>query len=164
MKILIPYDGSKNADIALDYLHAAEFAPEEHEILVVVTDVWLPETVEEFFSTRALRKRQTEMSGSSSYAPALRDWEEERFLARDVRRRLESKFPSWDVTVTTLAGFSLVSSEVLEKAESWGADLIILGSQSDSGAPGAQAVAAKARCPVRIVRDSHVGKLNALFY
>ncbi len=65
MNILIPYDGSINADIALDSLQTAEFDGKKYEVLVVVTDVWLHETREEFFSTRVRRKRQMEISGIS---------------------------------------------------------------------------------------------------
>lgn len=149
MKILIPYDGTKNADLALDTLQRTEFAHEKHEILVVVTDVWLHETIEEFFSTRARRKRQVEISDISSYAPALRAREEERFLIGEVIRRLESKAALWKVRVETLSGSNLVSSEVLEIADRWGAELVILGSQNGGGA---KRVAAEAKCPVRVSR------------
>jgi hypothetical protein len=151
MKILIPYDGSINANIALDSLQTAEFAGNKHEILVIVTDVWLHETREEFFSTRAGRKRQMEMSGISSYAPALRAREEAQFFLREVSCRLESKFPLRNIRVEMLPGFSLISSEVLERAKSWGADIIIFGSHEESHS-AAKRVIAEAQCSVRIVR------------
>ena len=154
MKILVPYDGSVNADIALESLRSAEFALCGHEVLVVVTDVWLHDSPEEFRSIRAGRTLQMERSGISSCAPALRVYEEERFLSGEVRRRLETNNPSSHIRVETLPGNSLVSTEFLERAVSWGAELVILGSQVASITPGARRVASEVRCSVRIARNS----------
>ena len=41
IKILIPYDGSENADVALADLRLKGL-PDDLEAFVVVTDVWLP--------------------------------------------------------------------------------------------------------------------------
>src|SRR5687768_4947698 len=153
MKILVPYDGSPNSDIAMESLRSAEFALCGHEVLAVVTDVWLHHSLEEFRSIRAGRTLQMERSGISSCAPALRIHEEERFLSGEVRRLLETNNPSSHIRVETLPGISLVSTEFVERAESWGAELVILGSQGASIAPGARRVASEVRCSVRIARS-----------
>ncbi len=146
MKILIPYDGSQNAENALRDLSEAGLPPGRHEVLIVVTDVWLPETAEEFERARAARRLKVERSGMCSYIPARRKLEEERFLSCEARELLSSMFPSWDIRVETLPGRILVSSEVSERAETWGAQLIILGSRDNFAAQSA----AEADRPPRI--------------
>lgn len=150
MKVLIPYDGSSNARIALEALHAPEFAGQRLDVLILITDVWLPETTEDFFFVRADRKNRMELSGICSYVPASRNREEMLFLAREIRRQTESLTDQWNIRLENAEGFSLVSSEVLERAETWKADLIILGTQN-GGSAGARRVAAKAKCRVRMV-------------
>jgi len=67
MKILIPYDGSKNTEIALSVLRRrADFALEEHDALIVVSGIWLPESPEEFSRAAAGRRRRTVLLGISS--------------------------------------------------------------------------------------------------
>ena len=168
MKILIPYDGSKNAEKALRDLSEAGLAGgDRHEVLIVVSDVWLTESVEEFFSACAARRRKVEISGACSYISAQRRLEEERFLSREASERLSSMFPSWDARVETLPGMSLASSEVLERAETWGADLIILGSgetgaaaQTFSQGTGAARVAKEAACAVRVAGGRNALQIN----
>jgi nucleotide-binding universal stress UspA family protein len=156
MRILIPYDGSQNAENALRDLSEAGFAGGKHEVLVVVSGVWLPETAKEFERARAARWLKVERSGMCSYIPARRKPEEERLLISEARERLSLMFPSWDVRVERLPGRSLVSSEILQRAETWGAELIILGGRDDfvtaqsvGQGTGAARVAKEARCAAR---------------
>lgn len=157
MRILIPYDGSQNAENALRDLSEAGFAGCKHEVLVVVSDVWLPETSKEFERARAARRLKVERSGTCSYIPARRKLEEERLLINEARKRLSLILPLWEIRVETLPGRSLVSSEILQRAETWSAQLIILGSRDDlvtaqsvGQGTGAARVAKEACCPVRI--------------
>lgn len=161
---MIPYDGSKNTEIALGALRRrADLAREKHEALIVVSDVWLPESPEEFASAVAARRRKTALSGTSSHAPALRAWEEERVLSHEARRRIASMFPLWDARVEFLPGFNLVSSEILEKAESSKADLIVIGAENIFAAEtngygaGALRVVKEARCSVLLTRETGFG-------
>jgi nucleotide-binding universal stress UspA family protein len=171
MRILIPYDGSENAENALRDLSEARFAGggRKHEVLVVISDVWLPETTEDFFRACAARRRKLETSGMCSYVPARQKLEEERLLCREASERLARMFPSWDIRVETLPGMSLPASEFLQRAETWGADLIILGSTDDYAAAqtvrqgtGAARVAKEARCAVRIAGGRNAWQTNAL--
>lgn len=157
MKILIPFDGSKCAENALRDLIKAKSSERILEVLVVVSDVWMPESTEEIFRARAARRRKLEMSGKYSYAPARLKLEEEQLLCREASERLSSKFASSKIHVETLPGMSLISSEILERVAAWGADLIILGSSDESAAthsprPGTAIarVAGEAFCAVRI--------------
>jgi len=160
MKIMIPYDGSKNTEKALSALRRrADFAQAQHDALIVVSDVWLADSAEEF--SRAVRERRLKVAraGVSSHAPALSAWEEERVLSREALDRVTSMFPLWNVKVETLPGFSLVSSEMLEKAERSKVDVIVIGagkSFPDDGkgfGGGALRVANEATCNVFLARD-----------
>ena len=76
MKVVIPYDGSRNVEIALSALRRREdFARERHEALIAVSDVWLSESSEEFADAVAARRHAAAISGLSSHAPALKTWE-----------------------------------------------------------------------------------------
>ncbi len=163
MKILIPYDGTKAAEIALLDLQNAGFGQTD-EILVVITDVFLPESAEEFFNARRMCRLNLEKSGTYSFAPARRQFEEERFLSRQIRR-LFSALPLWNIRVETLPGASLVSSEILEKAASWKADVIVLGSKEGEAAAlsngyksGLWRVVSEAGCSVRLARRANPEK------
>ena len=128
MRILIPYDGTKNAENALLELHNAEFGKDD-EILVIITDVLLAESLDEISQTRRKRRLDFESTGTSSYSPSRSKFEEERFLVNKIQSRLLSEFPELNIKTGTLPGYSLVSSELLDKARRWKADLIILGKQ-----------------------------------
>jgi nucleotide-binding universal stress UspA family protein len=156
MRILVPYDGSTNADIALESLLAPEFAEGRHEILVVVTDVWLHGSAKEYASIRARRGAQIRKSGMSSYAPALKTYEEERFLSRKVLSRLESKLPLSSVRVETLPGLTLVETELLQRADDWEPDLILLGSQRHTVPPRMRSIAGRLKHRVRIAQHPKV--------
>lgn len=156
MKILIPHDGTKNAENALLDLQNAGFGQDD-EVLIVITDVFLPESAEEFFKAVKERRLNLEKSGTCSYAPARRQFEEERLLAREIRRRLSTDFPAWNIQIETLPGLSLVPGEILEKAARWKADLIILGCEEgamiknpNGYKSGLRRVAAEAKCAVRL--------------
>ncbi len=155
MKVLIPYDGTPEAENALLELHNAGFGTED-EILIVITDVFLPESKEEFFKAKNERYRNLEKSGTCSYVPARRKLEEEKFFARRIRERL-SDFPLANIKIETLPGASLAAGEILEKAARYQADLIILGTKENKTDAATNAyksslrrILSEARCPVRL--------------
>ena len=155
MKILIPYDGSTNAENALLELQKAEFGKDD-EILVVITDVFLAESLEDISKTHRKRRLDFESSGASSYIPSRWKLEEERFLTSEIQSRLSTDFPALNITVETLPGYNLVSSELLEKAARWQTDLIILGKQKyeveaakNGYKPGLWRIVSEAQSPVR---------------
>lgn len=159
MRVLIPYDGTINAENALLELYYVEFGRDD-EILIVITDVFLAESFEEFSNVRRKRRLNFESSGNSSYAPARRGYEEELFLAKEIRDRLSFELPALNISVETLPGFNLVSSELLAKAARWKPDLIILGTQEDPTNEeddgynsGLWRVVSEAECEVRLIRE-----------
>ena len=156
MKILIAYDGSDGAEAALDDLPRAGL-PGKAEALVVVSDVWLTSSPAEF--TRALARRRMLSADSSSFAPALREAEEERALSREAVRRIRAHFPAWEVGAEAGAGMWTAAPSLLRRATSWGAKLLVVGSlsrpaQAQSVRDKVRQVAAEAPCSVRVVRPA----------
>lgn len=167
MKVLIPYDGTREAENALLELYNAGFGRQD-EILILITDVFLPVSKEGFLNARRERHLNLEKSGICSFVPARRRIEEERMLSRKIRARL-SDFPVSDFKIGTLPGNSLVSSEILETAAVWKADLIILGSTkrennktdaavNDVYQSSVRRIVLQAGCPVRLARGSNHDK------
>lgn len=159
LKVFIPYDGSETSEAVLNNLKRAGL-PQDLEALVAVTQVWLPSSPEEI--TRTVRERQMKLltSGISSFVPALRDYEEQKALSLDADRRIRSMFPTGDVKTEGMQVVTAVAREILRRAKTWGAELIILGSKT-SPSPDitdycgpALRVAQDAHCSVRIVRAS----------
>lgn len=155
MKVLIPYDGTPEAENALLELENAGFGTED-EFLIVITDVFLPESKDEFFKAKNERYRNLEKSGTCSYVAARRKIEEEKFLVRRIRERL-SDFPLPNIKIETLPGDNLAAGEILEKAARYQADLIILGTREkkNDAAPNGyksslQRILSQSRCPVRL--------------
>ncbi len=80
LKVFIPYDGSESSDTALDNLKRAGL-PQGLEALVAVTEVWLPLSAYEITQAVSARRMKLLASGISSFAPALREYEEQRVLS-----------------------------------------------------------------------------------
>jgi len=157
MKILIAYDGSESADDALSDLPRAGL-PGDVEALVYVADVWLPSSQIEF--ARATEARRLLAADASSFAPASRAVEEERALSRAAARRLSSLFPAWEVSAEFSPELGMPATELIRKAISWRADLIVLGSRRGTELYGsgrghaARKVVAEAPCAVRVSRPA----------
>lgn len=159
IKVLIPYDGSENGETALNDLRRAGL-PEEIDAFVAVTNVWLPLSPYEITRAVNARRMMVLTAGVSSFAPALRDYEEQRILLQAGKRRIRSDFPSANVTAEAMKDTALVANEIIRKAATWGAELIILGSSTspspqitDYAGPAVK-VAGGAHCSVRIARAS----------
>lgn len=158
LKVFIPYDGSESSDMALDNLRRAGL-PQDLEALVAVTQVWLPLSPYEITHAVSARRMKLLTSGISSFVPALREYEEQRVLSLEAERRINSIFPSGTVKSEVMHEMA-VASEILRKAKSWGAELIILGAKSSPSpqitdyAGPALRVVRDAPCSIRIARAS----------
>ena len=91
-RVLIPYDGSENAEAALDTLNTAGLPP-DLEALVAVTHVWLPLSPYEVTRAVSARRMKVLTAGISSFVPALRDYEEQRVLSLEAEKRIGAMFP-----------------------------------------------------------------------
>lgn len=158
LKVFIPYDGSEGSDTALDNLRRAGL-PQGLEALIAVTQVWLPLSPYEITHAVCARRMKLLTSGMSSFAPALREYEEQRVLSLEADRRIRSIFPSGTVKTEVMQEIA-VASEILQKVKSWGAELIILGAKTSPSpqitdyAGPALRVARDAPCSIRIARAS----------
>lgn len=157
LSVLIPYDGSDGAETALDDLERAGL-PRKFEALIAVTEVWLPSSPHEISRAVSARRLKLLKSGLSSYAPAMRDREEQRVLSREADDRIRSMFPSANVATVAMRESGSLTNDIVEKAKSYDADLIVLGSKAspspditDYAGPSLH-VARAAHCSVRFAR------------
>jgi nucleotide-binding universal stress UspA family protein len=160
IKVLIPYDGSESADAALDDLRRAGL-PQALDAIVAVTNVWLPLSPYEITRAVSARRMMVLTAGVSSFAPALREYEEQRVLSVAAERRIRSIFPSGTIMTEAMEDTATVANEILRKAKKWGAELIIVWSKTspspditDYAGPAVK-VAQDAHCSVRIARPSN---------
>ena len=160
IKVLIPYDGSESAEMALKDLRRAGL-PRGLDAILAVTNVWLPMSPYEITRAVSARRMRVLTAGASSFAPALRVDEEQRVLSREAERRISSIFPSATVRAEAMQDTATVANEILRKAKEWGSELIIVGSNispsphiTDYAGPALK-IARDAHCSVRIARASN---------
>ena len=159
IKVLFPYDGSESAEKAFDDLRRAGL-PQAIDAFVAVTNVWLPLSPYEITRAVSARRMKVLTSGASSFVPALRAHEEQRILSLEAERRISSVFPLGRVRAEAMQDTATVATEILRKAKQWGAELIIVGSNTSPSpnitdyAGPALKVAREADCSVRIARAS----------
>lgn len=157
MKVMIAYDGSAYADAALDDLRYAGLPREAEALIISVGDglVNTSSSIAEVVGT-ALTARRVTSAIAVARAQAARLLLEARGFAAQARRRVLSYFPDWEVRTRVLEGSP--SRELLREAERWRPDIIVVGSQGRSAlgrfflGSVSKALAAKARCSVRVAR------------
>ena len=124
MKILIAYDGSESADIAIDGLRRAGLPNENVEALVVsVGEVWLPPPDD-----------VAEDPAPSTFPPGLKEarqraaqvMDEAEQLAQRGSKRVQQLFSNWQVSHEVRNGSP--GFELLNCAREHSADLIVVGS------------------------------------
>ena len=140
MRILLPVDDSKFSDAAVRCL-IGQFHPKDTEVLVL--HVVEPVTI------------SPPPQMSKGYAPELEDRLPE---AHEIVDRVSIALSSAGFVVTTMVKIGDARSTILEGAEVWQADLIVLGSHGRTGLERfflgsvSDAVARHAHCSVQIVR------------
>jgi nucleotide-binding universal stress UspA family protein len=138
MKVLVGYDGSKCADAALDDLRMAGLPSDAQIKVLSVAENWLPPP-----------------SGLEIIERIDRD-QEYLALARRGGIRLVSLEQGWDVKSESGAGSP--ATVIIEKADEWGADLIVVGSHGHTAlgrfffGSVSQKVLSEARRSVRVAR------------
>ena len=143
MKILVGYDGTKGADLALDDLRRAGL-PREAEVLVI-----------------SVTEPSFLLSGPGSLEMIIaRDsiigTDRARTLAEKAGERIRSDFPGWGVEEAVVSGSP--SGALIVKADEWGADLLVVGSHGHTMlgrfflGSVSQTVVTQARCSVRVAR------------
>lgn len=159
IKVLMPYDGSESAEMALEDLKRAGL-PHALDAMVAVTSVLLPLSPYEITRAVSARRMKVLSAGAASFAPALREHEEQRILSLEAVRRISSIFPRARVNTEAMQDTATVANEVLRKAKHWGAELIVVGANSspspnitDYAGPVLKLVR-EANCSVRISRSA----------
>lgn len=148
MRLIAAYDRSPAADEAFDTLSRAGL-PENTEAMVVsVAEPWpIPAAAD---------------GGLYFPGPPLTDLKSAEEAARVAGDRIGKDFPGWSITVRGMTG--PISRGILSAAESWNADLIVVGSRGRF-LPGrnqfgsiSQQIATSASCSVRIGRERNVSR------
>jgi len=157
MKVLIGYDGSSHADSAVDDLQSAGLPGDVEALVVTVGELPLiaPLASHNIIERAFVGERVISIveHANRQVAEAL---EQSMSLALNATSRLKSFFPSWHVQTEALTGRP--AAELIRRANVWGADLIVVGSQGRSalgrfilGSVSTE-VAGGAHCSVRIGR------------
>lgn len=156
MKVLVGYDGSTCADEALDDLSRAGIPDESHVMVLSVADLATPPAYDDFafpaddwFPARMTEAR-TMSAELMAHAEA---------LAHSASTRLQKAFPTWQVQAQVSADSP--AAGLLHKAESWEADLIVVGSHGRSAlgrlilGSVSQTVVTEGHTSVRVARARH---------
>lgn len=143
MKILIAYDGSNCADAALDDLKRAGLPREAQVVVMSVAELWRPPSSYEFLEPTGTERPP----GGEKEALA---------LAKRAGEHIKLKFPAWEVAAQSVSGSP--AREVIDKAEKWKPDLIVVGSHGRTAlgrfflGSVSQKVVNEAQCSVRVAR------------
>jgi nucleotide-binding universal stress UspA family protein len=127
MKILIAYDGSEPADIAINSLQRAGLPAENVEARVVsVGEVWLPPAESDELPEDAFPSH-VPPGLKQARQRAAQIMEEAEQLAQRGSKLVQQIFSSWQVSYEVRNGSP--GFELLNSASEWSADLIVVGSQ-----------------------------------
>jgi nucleotide-binding universal stress UspA family protein len=158
MKLLIAYDGSESADIAIEGLMRAGLPSQNVEAVVVsVAEVWLPLPAqnEVLDDTFPLQIPQGLKHARERAATMIADAEE---VAQRGRKRVQQALPEWSVTHEVRNGSP--AFELLNHAEQYQPQLIVVGSHGRNAlgrfvlGSVSQKVLTEAQCSVRIGRPT----------
>lgn len=151
MKILIAYDGSHCSESALDDLVIAGLPLNGDALIATVAEVWLPppdstEETDEFMEQMLAKHREK----------GKRMLSEAEVMAKHAAARVKRILPAWNVR--HLATYGSPGWEVMNAAEDFEPDLIVVGSHGHSALGRlllgsiSQKVLTEANCSVRIAR------------
>jgi len=150
MRILIGYDGSESADAALDDLRRAGLPRDVQALIVSVSDALVdPSSSISDIAGSAVTSRRVTSTIELVRVQAARALEEAKEFAAKARDRVRSFYPDWQVRAVGLAGTP--SIELINKADEWNADLVVVGSQGRS-ALGRFVLGSVSK---KVVTDSH---------
>lgn len=124
MKVLIAYDGSASADTGIEGLQRAGLPTDAHGLVVSIAEVWLPPPSDadgpaETFPVLPGLKRAREQ--------AARILKDAQAVAERGDKFVQKHFPGWRVKYEV--GNGSPAFEILNRADEWKPDLIVVGSQ-----------------------------------
>ena len=156
MKILIAYDGSECADVALRDLRRAGLPTEAEALIVAVAEAWAPATKVEGEIESELAQAEPANDEEAGEADESAQLQEARYLAQRACERVREDFPHWETRSVVMAGKP--AGEVVRAAADWQPDLIVVGSHGHTAlgrfmlGSVSQSVVTEAHCSVRVAR------------
>lgn len=154
MKILIAYDGSECADMALEDLRRAGLPREAEALVLSVADVFLPPPVTEADETFPF---QVPVGVKRAHAHAAHQLAHARCFAERAATRVERLFPSWRVSHEATADSPAWA--IIMKTDEWQPRLVVVGAHGHNVLGGrvilgsvSQRVLYEARASVRVAR------------
>jgi nucleotide-binding universal stress UspA family protein len=131
MKILVGYDGSESADSALADLRRAGLPHEAEALIVSVADVLMAPTTPHFeLVGQAVRSRRVTSGLMYAERQNARVVSEARAFASKATNQVRRYFPNWFVRSEIPNGTA--AWELIDKANEWKPDLVVVGSQGRS--------------------------------
>lgn len=131
MKILVAYDGSESAKAALSDLQRAGLPREAEALVISVADVMMTQGTASYdFAGSAMMPHRVSSGLLYAERQSTRVLHEARDFSILAQARLQSLFPFWKVRSEVATGAAW--SELIEKANDWNPDLVVLGSQKRS--------------------------------
>ncbi len=155
MKILIAYDGSDCANHAIEDLSRAGLPDDSEALILIVTETWLPKDFENESFVKTVGWTSAENIKQIRQA-AIEKTDEGEKLAENASRRVQQKFPAWQVQHKAVGG--LAEREIVAEANESKPDLIVVGSHGRGGAGRfvlgsvSLKVLSEAACSVRVSR------------
>ena len=155
MKILIAYDGSDCANYAIEDLSRAGLPDDSKALILIVTETWLPKDFENESFVKTVGWTSAENIKQMRQA-AIEKTDEGEKLAENASRRVQQKFPAWQVRHKAVGG--LAEREIVAEANESRPDLIVVGSHGRGGAGRfvlgsvSLKVLSEAACSVRVSR------------
>ena len=156
MKILIGYDGSKSAEATLDDLQLAGLPSDCEALVLSVNETWLPSPSFNGNGSGVKLEADTNELLQKQLRKIKRTVGEAEIFARHAQTRLRATFPAWKIDTAATSGSP--GAEILDKADTFNADLIVVGSRgrfsSGSFVLGSisSKVVSQAKCSVRVAR------------
>ncbi len=143
MKILIAYDGSVCAQDALRELRRAGLPADAEVLILSVAEQWMAPT--------GAGGRALDVSDLADSASALK-------VAEEARTQLREFFSGWTIEAEGRVGS--ISRQIIERADEWGADMLVVGSHGLNAAERfvfgsiSQQLVTNAHCSVHVARGN----------
>ena len=156
MKILVAYDGSRCSEAALDDLVAAGLPDSCEALAISVAEVWLPPPNGAGDLTGIKLDAESERMIQKKHEKDRKVVAEAGTLACHAKKRLQGMFPHW--RITSEATYGSPAWEILDRADVFKPDLIVVGSHGRSVISRfflgsiSQKVLTEAHCSVRVAR------------
>lgn len=131
MRILIGYDGSEGADAAIDDLRKAGLPRDAEALIVSISEVLMPSPAiaNDVISAPVTSRRVTEAL-AQAVERTDQSVKEAKELAAKGGDRVRSHFPGWKVQTEGFGGWP--STDLINKADEWKPDLVVVGSRGRS--------------------------------